>query len=29
MNVTPRKKNELHEWIDAEVPQMIEDRAEE
>lgn len=30
MNVTPRaKKNELHDWIDVEVPQMIEDRAGE
>lgn len=30
MNVTPRaKKNELHDWIDAEVPQMIEDKAGE
>jgi len=27
MNVTRRdKKNELHDWIDAEVPQMIEEK---
>ena len=30
MNVTQRdKKNELHEWIDDEVPQMIDERVGE
>jgi len=30
MNVTPReKKTELHDWIDAEVPQMIDERVGE
>lgn len=24
MNVTPKEKNDLHDWIDNEVPQMIE-----
>lgn len=30
MNVSKaKKKNELHDWIDAEVPQMVESKIEE
>lgn len=29
MNVSKVKKNELHDWIDTEVPQMVESRIEE